>query len=78
MGCPGGAEKSSGRSSLRGSVRSELAVEVVGRRREAFAVCHGEYDIDGGVKMVLSPPEPAADGKARIDSFLSSFACAEE
>ena len=26
----------------------------------------------------LSPPEPAADGEARIDSFISSFAFAEE
>jgi hypothetical protein len=26
----------------------------------------------------LSPPEPAAHGEARIDSFISSFAFAEE
>lgn len=48
--------------------------------RKGWWMYHGEKwaFVDNLSKTGLSPPEPAAHGKARIDFFISSFACAEE
>lgn len=42
--------------------------------------CHGGTRVGfiDAIEKGLSPPEPAAHGKARIDSFISSLVCAEE